>query len=115
MTTFGSIMGARRGPWLRDAGTIDALQLGVDESGSLTLNTGAFLATDSGNWSGIGAGGASSGTLTINGGLLTINNGWQMGVTTNAYTATLEINGGEMRVASSFAQTKATTIAPDYP
>lgn len=102
--------GGASGTLSTNAGTIDALQIGVDEGGHLTLENGAVLTTDTGEWSGMGAGKACTGSLTLNGGLLTVSNGWAMGYSTNAYTVSLTINGGQMRVASGgFTQTKATT------
>ena len=47
-----------------EAGTIAGLQIRVDQGGSLTLNAGALLITDSGNCSGMGAGSSRVGVLT---------------------------------------------------
>lgn len=105
--------GGASGVLADDAGTIGALELAVGEGGSLTINLGGVLLVNgTSGWSGMGAGGSSSGSLTIDGGLLTIqDHAWQMGVNDNAYTVDLTVESGEMRVVNAFIQSKATTTS----
>jgi hypothetical protein len=84
-----------------DGGTINSLQIGVDESGGLTVNFGASLVIISP--SGLGLGAANTSFLTMNDGSLTFNDRFAVGIDTfNAMTATLTINDGTFRVQNTF-------------
>ena len=85
-----------------DVGSVDGLQIGVDESGTLTVATGGVLTTTPGNFSGIGiGGGTNTGTLNLNGGTLTFNNIFLV-AQGGASTGLLNITSGSMRVADQF-------------
>jgi hypothetical protein len=87
-----------------DVGTINGLQIGVDEGGGLTVNTGAILVSDGGLFSGLGLGQSNTSFLTMNGGSLRFNaNYFSVGVAaSNSQTATLTVNDGTFRVNNAF-------------
>jgi hypothetical protein len=83
------------------AGTINILEIGVDQGGGLTVNTGASLVTNS--ISGLGLAGGNTSFLTMNDGSLTFNDRFAVGINTfNPMTATLTINDGTFRVINAF-------------
>ena len=85
-----------------NVGSVDGLQIGVDESGTLTVASGGVLTTTPGNFSGIGiGGGTNTGTLNLNGGTLTFNNIFLV-AQGGASTGLLNITSGSMRVADQF-------------
>jgi hypothetical protein len=86
-----------------DVGTINSLQIGVNEGGGLTVNTGASLVSDGGTFSSLGLGVSNTSFLTMNGGSLGFYNFFSVGVDAfNSQTATLTVNDGTFRVHNVF-------------
>lgn len=102
---------AARGNWggntvtVTTTESVGAVQWGVDEASTLRIQTGGNLTAVGAQWSGLGAGGTTTGTLFVEGGQLTINNSdFYMGLGGNPYTVSANISSGLMDVNGVFRQ-----------
>lgn len=87
-----------------------AIQVGVDESGTLVVDGGVLTAGNA-SWCGIGGGSTVTGSLIVVSGAVMVSNNWQMATGTGAHHISLTLHGGQMVVNGAFLQNKTTAAS----